>query len=210
MKKLVKMIDISIINSTLVITSDYPYAFPFEDGQLTVPVNSITYSIDSSDYIAFRSAANNDVLFTGTLGLISINGTKVNREEFIDQFNAIAYAAGGSGSGGGSTISVDGALSTTSTNPVQNRTITNKLNEIIGDVNALAEDVEELAQNTGSTGGGAINVIEMTQEEYDKLGSYQEAFYIITDAQSEWIGTQAEYDALPEISDKITYYIIEG
>lgn len=196
------MIDISIINSTLVITSDYPYAFPFEDGQLTVPVNSITYSIDSSDYIAFRSAANNDVLFTGTLGLISINGTKVNREEFIDQFNAIAYAAGGSGSGGGSTISVDGALSTTSTNPVQNRTITNKLNEIISDIN-------EISGNTGS-GGGAINVIEMTQAEYDKLDSYQEAFYIITDAQSEWTGTQAEYDALPEISDKITYYIIEG
>lgn len=195
------MIDISIINSTLVITSDYPYAFPFEDGQLTVPVNSITYSIDSSDYIAFRSAANNDVLFTGTLGLISINGTKVNREEFIDQFNAIAYAAGGSGSGGGSTISVDGALSTTSTNPVQNRTITNKLNEIISDIN-------EISGNSGS--GGAINVIEMTQAEYDKLDSYQEAFYIITDAQSEWTGTQAEYDALPEISDKITYYIIEG
>lgn len=202
MKKLVKMIDISIINSTLVITSDYPYAFPFEDGQLTVPVNSITYSIDSSDYIAFRSAANNDVLFTGTLGLISINGTKVNREEFIDQFNAIAYAAGGSGSGGGSTISVDGTLSTTSTNPVQNRTITNKLNEIISDIN-------EISGNTGSS-GGAINVIEMTQAEYDKLDSYQEAFYIITDAQSEWTGTQAEYDALPEISDKITYYIIEG
>lgn len=195
------MIDISIINSTLVITSDYPYAFPFEDGQLTVPVNSITYSIDSSDYIAFRSAANNDVLFTGTLGLISINGTKVNREEFIDQFNAIAYAAGGSGSGGGSTISVDGALSTTSTNPVQNRTITNKLNEIISDIN-------EISGNSGS--GGAINVIEMTQAEYDKLDTYQEAFYIITDAQSEWTGTQAEYDALPEISDKITYYIIEG
>lgn len=201
MKKLVKMIDISIINSTLVITSDYPYAFPFEDGQLTVPVNSITYSIDSSDYIAFRSAANNDVLFTGTLGLISINGTKVNREEFIDQFNAIAYAAGGSGSGGGSTISVDGTLSTTSTNPVQNRTITNKLNEIISDIN-------EISGNSGS--GGAINVIEMTQAEYDKLDSYQEAFYIITDAQSEWTGTQAEFDALSETSDKITYYIIEG
>ena len=195
------MIDISIINSTLVITSDYPYAFPFEDGQLTVPVNSITYSIDSSDYIAFRSAANNDVLFTGTLGLISINGTKVNREEFIDQFNAIAYAAGGSGSGGGSTISVDGTLSTTSTNPVQNRTITNKLNEIISDIN-------EISGNSGS--GGAINVIEMTQAEYDKLDSYQEAFYIITDAQSEWTGTQAEFDALSETSDKITYYIIEG
>lgn len=155
MKKLVKMIDISNINSTLVITSDYPYAFPFEDGQLTVPVNSITYSIDSSDYIAFRSAANNDVLFTGTLGLISINGTKVNREEFIDQFNAIAYAASGSGS------------------------------------------------------GGAINVIEMTQAEYDALETYENAFYIITDAETEWVGTQAEYDALSETSDKITYYIIE-
>lgn len=198
MKKLVKMIDISIINSTLVITSDYPYAFPFEDGQLTVPVNSITYSIDSSDYIAFRSAANNDVLFTGTLGLISINGTKVNREEFIDQFNAIAYAA--SGSGGGSTISVDDTLSTTSTNPVQNRTITNKLNEIISDIN-------EISGNSDSS--GAINVIELTQAEYDALETYENAFYIITDAETEWTGTQAEYDALSETSDKITYYIIE-
>lgn len=203
------MIDISNVNNTLVITSDYPYAFPFENGQLTVPVNSIAYSVDHSDYIAFRSAANNDVLFTGTIGQITINGSMVNRTEFIDVFNSIAYAyVGGSGEGGGSSITVDGALSTVSTNPVQNRTITNKINEIIGNVSALAEDVEELAQNTGATGG--IEIVEVTQAEYDAMEK-EEKFYLITDApEPTWIGTQAEYDALTNKSDEVTYYIIEG
>lgn len=194
------MIDISNVNNTLVITSDYPYAFPFEDGQLTVPVNSIAYSIDHSDYVAFRSAANNDVLFTGTIGQITINGGKVDRANFVDIFNSVAYViTAGGGEGGGSNITIDGALSTVSTNPVQNRTITNKINEII-------EDINELASNPAGA-----NIIEMTQAQYDALENKEDAFYLITDAPNPiWIGTQAEYDALQNKSNEVTYYIIEG
>lgn len=49
-----------------------------------------------------------------------------------------AYGRIKNNGGGGGTIDVDGALSTTSTNPVQNRVITNALNEKVN-ANALAQ-----------------------------------------------------------------------
>ena len=50
-----------------------------------------------------------------------------------------------------------------------------------------AEDkqkLETLCSNSGNTGGGSsVNVIELTQSEYDALGSYeQDAIYVITDS----------------------------
>lgn len=132
------MINISRTNNNLVITNDSNYGFPFQDGQLVIPVNSIIYTLETeSDYITFRSSANNDVLFSGTLGDITIDGTVATRDNFIDSFNALAYASVGSGSGSGSSVTVDSALSTTSTNPVQNKVISAKINEVIADVDTL-------------------------------------------------------------------------
>lgn len=43
--------------------------------------------------------------------------------------------------GGGTTITVDSALSTTSTNPVQNAVITNKINELVTTINEISSSV---------------------------------------------------------------------
>ena len=48
------------------------------------------------------------------------NFTSINPSQFTQLINAISTGGGG----GGSTITVDGELSATSTNPVQNKVIT--------------------------------------------------------------------------------------
>lgn len=97
------MINITKNGNSVVVTNDSNYAFPFQDGVLTVPVNSLTYTLETeSDYIAFRSAANNDVLFSASLQDIRINGATVTRDNFVNQFNAVAYAAVSGGNGGAS------------------------------------------------------------------------------------------------------------
>jgi hypothetical protein len=93
------MITINQSNNNLVITNTDKFGFPFQDGQLTVPVNSLVYTLENqSDYIAFRSASNNDTLFAGSLGNLKIGDTLATRDNFVALFNAIAYAASGSGS----------------------------------------------------------------------------------------------------------------
>ena len=47
----------------------------------------------------------------------------------------------------GTPIEVDDALSTTSTNPVQNKVITAKINEVDADVDEISEKVDDLKEN---------------------------------------------------------------
>lgn len=49
--------------------------------------------------------------------------------------------------GGGTPIKVDDALSATSTNPVQNKVITAKINEVDADVDEISEKVDDLKEN---------------------------------------------------------------
>ena len=98
------MIYIVKMNSNLVVTSEDKYAFPYGEGQVTYPINSLAYVIDESNIVTFRSAYNNDVLFTGHLGKIMIEGTIVDRSNFSELFDSIAFGSTGGGEGGGSGI----------------------------------------------------------------------------------------------------------
>ena len=243
------MINISRTNNNLVITNDSNYGFPFQDGQLVIPVNSIIYTLETeSDYITFRSSANNDVLFSGTLGDITIDGTVATRDDFIDSFNAIAYASVGSGSGSGSSVTVDSTLSTTSTNPVQNKVIAAKVNEISnslpksGNGTTVENGVVNISTIAACMPFGQDNAyaLRSTHPEYgigrtlysiegdDTIafsvkgsnGQWGEFAQISVNTDvvalksdipeiKEWVGTQAEYDALTTYDADTTYYIIE-
>jgi hypothetical protein len=91
------MFNISKQGSSLLITSNDNSQFPWKDGQMSLPMNSVVYVIDESDYIAFRSASNNDILFTALIDEIQINGTNVTKDDFILQFDNVANSAGGGG-----------------------------------------------------------------------------------------------------------------
>ena len=91
------MFNITKQGSSLLITSNDNSQFPWKDGQMSLPMNSVVYVIDESDYIAFRSASNNDILFTALIDEIQINGTNVTKDDFILTFDNVANSAGGGG-----------------------------------------------------------------------------------------------------------------
>ena len=92
------MFNISKQGSSLLITSNDNSQFPWKDGQMSLPMNSVVYVIDESDYIVFKSASNNDILFTALIDEIQINGTNVTKDDFILTFDNVANSAGGGGS----------------------------------------------------------------------------------------------------------------
>lgn len=87
----------------------YPYS-----GTLVYPLNSVTVVTDQSDMAVFRSALNNDVLFTGLIENITIAGSPVTKEDIGTKFGAIANSSssGGGGTGGGAVDSVNGQTGT--------------------------------------------------------------------------------------------------
>lgn len=88
------MINISRSNKALLITSDNNQ-FPWKDGKMSVPLNSIVYIIDESDYVTFRSVANNDILFTSLIGELKINDESVSKDDLITMFDSVANSSGG-------------------------------------------------------------------------------------------------------------------
>ena len=63
----------------------YPYS-----GTLEIPCNSVITVVDESDIVTFRSASNYDVLFSGLVSELTINGESVTKENVGDKFGAIA------------------------------------------------------------------------------------------------------------------------
>ena len=66
----------------------YPYS-----GILIYPLNSVTVVTDQSNMAVFRSALNNDVLFTGLIDDITINGSPVTKEDIGTKFGEISNSA---------------------------------------------------------------------------------------------------------------------
>ena len=68
----------------------YPYS-----GTLIYPLNSVTVITDQSNMAVFRSALNNDVLFTGLIDDITINGSPVTKEDIGNKFGEISNSSSG-------------------------------------------------------------------------------------------------------------------
>lgn len=81
--------------------------FYVNNGKLTFPSNSLILTIDESDMAVFKSAANNDVMFSGLIEEITISDEAVTKEDIITKFGVIAYSTSGGG-GTGAVSSVNG------------------------------------------------------------------------------------------------------
>ena len=213
------MINILKQGSSLLITSDNNQ-FPWKDGKMSVPLNSIAYIIDESDYVTFRSVANNDILFTSLIGELKINDESVSKDDLITMFDSVANS---SGSGGG-TASAG----------------VNSINGFQGDINIKTVNGTSLIGSGDITiEGGSTDLSDYyTKQEtnslipstyvsriedfnlYTKDAPYKKILlqYVNSDSETiitkeiilEWSGTQSEYDALGTYDDNITYNIIEG
>lgn len=93
------MIKISKQNNSLIVEG-IDNAFYINNGDNSYPLNSLIVVIDDSDMATFRSVATNDVLFSGLINNITINGEAVTKDNIIAKFDAVSNSSTGGGGGG--------------------------------------------------------------------------------------------------------------
>lgn len=107
-----------------------------------------TYAVSGgSVYTAINDAvsAKQDKLTSSTV-LATING------------NNLTYGGSLTIDGGGSSISVDSSLSTTSTNPVQNKVVTTNINSVKSDISTINSNINSI--NTSLSGKTTLNEVK--------------------------------------------------
>lgn len=97
------MIKISKQNNSLIVEGIDNVFYP-NNGDNSYPLNSLIVVTDNSDMATFRSVATNDVLFSGLINNITINGEAVTKDNIIQKFDAVSNSSTGGGGGGGSTV----------------------------------------------------------------------------------------------------------
>ena len=103
------MINLSKSSSSLVVTSDDKNVFPFKDGTLSLPMNSLYFVLDESNYVSFKQATDNNQLFGASINDLTINGTPATKENIIALFDSVANSTNSGGGGeGGAVSSVNG------------------------------------------------------------------------------------------------------
>ena len=93
MSRLLKITD---LGSGIMVQGTDNVLYP-DNATLTYPYNSIVVVTDESDIATFRSASNNDVLFSGLIGKIEIGGETVTKQNINTKFDAIANQESGGG-----------------------------------------------------------------------------------------------------------------
>lgn len=90
------MLSITKVNNSIKVEGLDNKQFP-DNGTLMIPLNSVILTLDESNIATFRSAANNDVLFSGVITNIQISGTPMTKQTITTAFTAIANSSGGGG-----------------------------------------------------------------------------------------------------------------
>lgn len=90
------MLNITKVNNSIKVEGLDNKQFP-DNGTLMIPLNSVILTLDESNIATFRSAANNDVLFSGVITDIKISGTPMTKQTITTAFTAIANSSGGGG-----------------------------------------------------------------------------------------------------------------
>lgn len=186
------MIQITKENNSLKVVGVNNPTYPYS-GTLTFPINSVVLVTDSSDMAVFRSVANNDVLFSGMIGSITIGGQSVTKETIITEFGKIANSSSSGGGGtGGAVDSVNGQTGTVvlTANDV-NAYSKNEVDGLLGakvSVDVYNRDIPTLATKAELSEGLALKA------DKSSLGDY----LLKTEAQSNYetiSGAQGKYQA---------------
>ena len=92
------MIKINKVNNSLTVEGVDNVFYP-NNGDNSYPLNSLIVVTDNSDMATFRSVATNDVLFSGLINNITINGEAVTKDNIINKFDAVSNSSTGGGGG---------------------------------------------------------------------------------------------------------------
>lgn len=91
-----RLLKITDLGSGIMVQGTNNVLYP-DNATLTYPYNSIIVITDESNIATFRSASNNDVLFSGLIGKIEIGGEIVTKANINTKFDAIANKESGGG-----------------------------------------------------------------------------------------------------------------
>ena len=91
-----RLLKITDLGSGIMVQGTDNVLYP-DNATLTYPYNSIIVVTDESNIATFRSASNNDVLYSGLIGKIEIGGEIVTKENINTKFDAIANKESGGG-----------------------------------------------------------------------------------------------------------------
>lgn len=91
-----RLLKITDLGSGIMVQGTNNVLYP-DNATLTYPYNSIIVVTDESNIATFRSASNNDVLYSGLIGKIEIGGEIVTKENINTKFDAIANKESGGG-----------------------------------------------------------------------------------------------------------------
>lgn len=85
------MININKSGDSLLITSYNNSQFPWSDGELSVPLNSVYFILEKdTDFLVFRSIHTDEKLFTALIDEIQINGQQATRDNIVQLFDSVA------------------------------------------------------------------------------------------------------------------------
>lgn len=85
------MININKSGDSLLITSYNNSQFPWSDGELSVPLNSVYFILENdTDFLVFRSIHTDEKLFTALIDEIQINGQQATRDNIVQLFDSVA------------------------------------------------------------------------------------------------------------------------
>ena len=129
-----------------------------------------TYAVTGGDvYTAINNAvAKKQDKLTSSTVLATING------------NNLTYGGSLTIDGGGSSISIDSSLSTTSTNPVQNKVVTTNINSINSNISTINSNINSI--NTSLSGKTSLNEVK------NNINSMVVSGTLTTSTQPEGVG----------------------
>ena len=105
--------------SSLIIQGDVN-SYPFKDGKISLPLNSLYFVIDESNVISFKQTRDNNTLLSVNINNLQINGEEVTKENLIEKFDAVANGSmGGTKINAGTNITLqpqeDGSITISAT-----------------------------------------------------------------------------------------------
>jgi len=104
-KKKTNMVNITRSGDSVLVTSFDNSQFPWSDGELSVPLDSIYYILeDETDFIVFKSVYDDSIMFTALIDEIHVNDVKVTRDTIIELIDNVINSNGGSASAGVNSI----------------------------------------------------------------------------------------------------------
>lgn len=149
------MLSLTKQNNSIYVEGTDHSLFPY-NGVVSLPLNSVIVVTDESDIVTFRSASNYDVLFSGRIDEITINGQGVTKENIGSVFGSAFNVAGG---GGGLT-------------PEQEEKLNNAVQ--IADYNADKEAQATIDESQNAAIEGLSGDIEGKQDKIDDLDAIRE------------------------------------